>query len=126
MAIGGFNNQGGNLTLAQFKQYVARGEIHYYIAGTMGAGGGFGGGAALGGGAPQTGSGARPGGPPSRSGTAHTFPGGTGAPGGLGGTGGPGGQGGSSSSAITSWVKAHYKSVTIGGQTVYDLTQARA
>src|SRR5450755_2782877 len=32
MAIGGFDGQGGNLTLAQFKQYVARGQIHYYIA----------------------------------------------------------------------------------------------
>ena len=25
-------------------------------------------------------------------------------------------------SAITTWVKAHFKAVTIGGQTVYDLT----
>jgi 4-amino-4-deoxy-L-arabinose transferase-like glycosyltransferase len=39
-----------------------------------------------------------------------------------GGGGGPGGGAGSSSS-ITSWVKAHYKAVTIGGQTLYDLTQ---
>ncbi len=38
-----------------------------------------------------------------------------------GGNGGPGGGAGSSSS-ITSWVKAHYKAVTIGGQTLYDLT----
>jgi hypothetical protein len=28
-----------------------------------------------------------------------------------------------SDSAITTWVKAHFKQVTIGGQTVYDLTQ---
>jgi hypothetical protein len=34
--------------------------------------------------------------------------------------GGPGG--GSSTSSITSWVKAHYKAVKIGGETVYDLT----
>ena len=35
-----------------------------------------------------------------------------------GGTGGgPGGQG--SSSQISAWVQAHYKSATIGGQTVY-------
>ncbi len=33
--------------------------------------------------------------------------------------GGPGGG----SSAITSWVKAHYRAGTIGGQTVYDLSQ---
>jgi len=76
MAIGGFNNQGGNITLAQFEAYVKAGDIHYYIA----SGSGFGGG------------------------------------------GGPGG--GSSTSAITSWVKAHYRSETIGGQTVYDLTRA--
>jgi hypothetical protein len=31
--------------------------------------------------------------------------------------------GGSSTSAITNWVKAHYRAKTIGGQTVYDLTQ---
>jgi len=72
MAIGGFNGQGGNMSLAQFQAYVKAGDIHYYIA----SGGGFG--------------------------------------------GGPGG--GSSTSAITSWVKAHYRSETIGGETVYDLT----
>jgi hypothetical protein len=44
MAIGGFNNQGGNLTLAQFEAYVAKGEIHYYIASGSGAGGPGGGG----------------------------------------------------------------------------------
>ena len=36
--------------------------------------------------------------------------------------GGPGGA--STSSAISSWVKAHYRAETIGGQTVYDLTHA--
>jgi hypothetical protein len=34
----------------------------------------------------------------------------------------PGGA--SSTSAITTWVKAHYKAQTVGGQTVYDLTKA--
>ena len=119
MAIGGFDNQGGNLTLAQFKAYVAKHEIHYYIAGTTGGGGGQGGptGAARptgGGRPPGTGSfpvGGRPGGS------------GFGGHAGAGGTGGPGGIGGSSTSAITTWVKAHYKAVTIGGQTVYDLSQ---
>ncbi|NMO89268.1 glycosyltransferase family 39 protein [Actinomycetospora sp. TBRC 11914] len=44
--------------------------------------------------------------------------------GGMGG-GGMGGQGGSDSvgSQITTWVKAHYTATTIGGTTVYDLTQ---
>ncbi len=40
MAIGGFNGTDPAPTLAQFKQYVADGKIHYYIGG-----GGFGGGA---------------------------------------------------------------------------------
>jgi 4-amino-4-deoxy-L-arabinose transferase-like glycosyltransferase len=112
MAIGGFNNQGGNLTLAQFQQYVAHGDVHYYIVSSGGPGGGGGGGGAPAGGA-------RPGGPPAgaRPGGGAGF-GGGGAPGG----GGPGG-GSSSASAITTWVKAHYKTVSIGGQTVYDLTQ---
>jgi 4-amino-4-deoxy-L-arabinose transferase-like glycosyltransferase len=78
MAIGGFNNEGGRLTLAQFERYVHQGDIHYYFA-SSGAGGGPG-----------------------------------------------GGMGSSSVSSITSWVQTHFESVKIGGQTVYDLTQARA
>jgi len=42
MAIGGFNGQGGNLSLSAFKAYVEKGEIHYYIAGSSGGGGGGG------------------------------------------------------------------------------------
>jgi 4-amino-4-deoxy-L-arabinose transferase-like glycosyltransferase len=126
MAIGGFNNQGGNITLAQFKADVAKGEIHYYIAGSTGGGpggagrGGAGGSRPSGAFAPGAGgqppSGARPTGGP-RGG----FGGTRGGFGRVGGAGGPG-QGGSTS-AITTWVKAHFTSVTIGGQTVYDLTQ---
>jgi 4-amino-4-deoxy-L-arabinose transferase-like glycosyltransferase len=45
MAIGGFDGQGGELTLAQFEAYVKHGEIHYYVdLGGGGGGGGFGGG----------------------------------------------------------------------------------
>ena len=40
MAIGGFNGEGGNLSLSAFKTYVEKGEIHYYIAGSSGGGGG--------------------------------------------------------------------------------------
>jgi len=40
MAIGGFNGNGGELTLAQFKRDVAEGEIHYYVdLGNTGGGG---------------------------------------------------------------------------------------
>jgi hypothetical protein len=34
MAIDGFNGNGGLLTLAQFKHYVAAGDIHYFLGGT--------------------------------------------------------------------------------------------
>jgi 4-amino-4-deoxy-L-arabinose transferase-like glycosyltransferase len=73
MGIGGFSNEGGNLSLTAFERYVAAGEIHYYVASQGGGGGGPGGGA--------------------------------------------------SSSSIASWVKASFKAVTLGGTTVYDLTQ---
>jgi 4-amino-4-deoxy-L-arabinose transferase-like glycosyltransferase len=43
MAIGGFNGSDPSPTLAQFKQYVADGAIHYFIAGGGGFGGGTGG-----------------------------------------------------------------------------------
>ncbi len=43
MAIGGFNGQGGNISLATFTAYVARGDIHYFIASGTGGGGGPGG-----------------------------------------------------------------------------------
>lgn len=43
MAIGGFNGSDPAPTLAQFKRYVADGEIHYFIAGGMGGMGGAGG-----------------------------------------------------------------------------------
>jgi 4-amino-4-deoxy-L-arabinose transferase-like glycosyltransferase len=43
MAIGGFNGSDPSPTLAQFKQYVAQGKIHYFI-GAGGQGGGQGGG----------------------------------------------------------------------------------
>ncbi|MFF4270660.1 ArnT family glycosyltransferase [Streptomyces sp. NPDC001536] len=42
MAIGGFNGTDPSPTLAQFKEYVADGKIHYYIS--SGTGGGMGGG----------------------------------------------------------------------------------
>jgi hypothetical protein len=40
------------------------------------------------------------------------------------GAGPGGGRSGNSASAITSWVKAHFASRTVGGTTVYDLTAA--
>ena len=43
MAIGGFNGEGGNISLGTFEAYVANGDIHYFIA-SGGGGGGPGGG----------------------------------------------------------------------------------
>jgi hypothetical protein len=34
--------------------------------------------------------------------------------------------GGGKSNTILSWVEAHYKKETVGGTTVYDLTQAKS
>ena len=73
MSIGGWSGTDDNVTLAQFQQYVANGQIHYFISGGQG--------------------------------------------------GGPGGNSGSGSE-ITTWVKAHFKAITVNGATVYDLTQA--
>jgi 4-amino-4-deoxy-L-arabinose transferase-like glycosyltransferase len=72
MAIGGFNGEGGRLSLAAFESYVRAGDVHYYMGG-------------------------------GRAGT------------------GPGGNS-QSSEAIANWVAVHFKSVTVGEQTVYDLT----
>jgi 4-amino-4-deoxy-L-arabinose transferase-like glycosyltransferase len=41
MAIGGFNGSDPSPTLARFKQYVADGEIHYFIGSGSGRGGGM-------------------------------------------------------------------------------------
>ncbi|MER5947573.1 glycosyltransferase family 39 protein [Streptomyces sp. NPDC001904] len=68
MAIGGFNGTDPSPTLAQFKQYVAEGKIHYFIGGMSGSGSG-------------------------------------------------------SASKITKWVESHFKKVTVGSSTFYDLTR---
>ncbi|MEU6385047.1 glycosyltransferase family 39 protein [Streptomyces bauhiniae] len=88
MAIGGFNGTDPSPTLAQFKQYVTKGQIHYYIAG-----GGMGGGMGMG-----------------RTGETR---------GGMGGNSG-------TASAISTWVEANFKKVTVGSATFYDLTQKKA
>ncbi|CCA57061.1 MULTISPECIES: ArnT family glycosyltransferase [Streptomyces] len=59
MAIGGFNGSDPSPTLAQFKQYVAEGKIHYFIGGGEGGGTGEDGGRMAGG---RMGGGGGPGG----------------------------------------------------------------
>jgi 4-amino-4-deoxy-L-arabinose transferase-like glycosyltransferase len=77
LAIGGFSGSDPAPTLAQFKQLVAAGKLHYFIGG------------------------------------------------GQGGGGGPGGRSGGSSS-IASWVQSNFSSTTVGGTTVFDLTNAKS
>ena len=38
MAIGGFNGEGGNISLAQFEKYVKAGEIRYFVVSSGGTG----------------------------------------------------------------------------------------
>ena len=156
MAIGGFSGGDPAITLARFKQLVAEGKIHYYVAGggagggRGAAGGGFGppGGSLPGaggagfprGGLPGAGAaGFQGGGLPGGSAAGFQggglpgggFPGralhGGGLPGGgLPGAGArPGGPGGGQriEREIQSWVSSNFKSYTVGGMTVYNLTQ---
>jgi len=78
MAIGGFNGSDPSPTLAQFKEYVQQGKIHYFLSSGTGMGGG------------------------------------------------PGGGSNGTSSKITTWIEAHYKKVTVGSTTLYDLTQKKS
>ena len=98
MAIGGFNGTDPYPTLAEFEAIVAKGEVHYYIPGGGGLGGGGFGGGGFGGPGGATGNAANTGGVANQATNNY-------------------------SGEITSWVESHLKSVTIGGTTVYDLTQ---
>ena len=74
MPIGGFNGSDPSPTLEQFQEWVAQGQIHYFISG-----GGVGGGTQIG--------------------------------------------GSDTSSQISEWVQENYEATTIGGVTVYDLSE---
>jgi 4-amino-4-deoxy-L-arabinose transferase-like glycosyltransferase len=123
MAIGGFTGSDASPTLAQFKAYVAAGDIHYFV---VSSGGGTGGGTAPTGSDSSTSSSSssasadRPTPPSGKSGTAPT-----GTPPGETGSGAGGGSSNGTGSAITAWVKANFTTTTIGGQTVYDLTNPK-
>ncbi len=111
MAMGGFSTSDPNPTLAQFKQLVATGQVHYVlIGGGLGASGPFAGGLPLGAGERR---GDRPSNAP--GGGLPFIPGGIGAPGALTGSttsrssrGGFSGLGGSGTAqAINQWVAKH-------------------
>lgn len=142
MALGGFSGSDPAITLAEFKRYVSEGKIHYYIADAMGAGGpgGFSAGDtssrfAAGSTNSELAGGGMSGGFPG-GGTSNGFPGG-GMNGEFSGRGvrsgssdstrGAAPQGfGGSGSAITNWVKSNFKTVTVSGVTLYDLTQPKS
>jgi 4-amino-4-deoxy-L-arabinose transferase-like glycosyltransferase len=116
MAIGGFSGSDPAPTLAEFEKLVAKHEIHYFVNG--GGAGGFGAPGGLGSAPGESGAPAEsgaPGLPGAPAGTNGSLPEGFTAPGGAGG-----------SSQITSWVAAHFKSESVGGTTVYDLTSPKA
>jgi 4-amino-4-deoxy-L-arabinose transferase-like glycosyltransferase len=121
MGIGGFSGRDPSTTLSRFEQLVSEGKIHYYLSGG-GLGGGPGrtaGAGAFRGGPPP---GAVPGGPPP-----GVIPGGSPPAGGVQGRGLPGGVGGNSvENQIQSWVSSHFKSTTVGGVTVFDLSKPKA
>jgi len=115
MAIGGFNNEGGHLSLAQFQKYVqpvtstttscpeaALVEAAALVALSAPAEGRF------------------PGRCPDRrsstssKGIVSSL---------FGGNAGSAPGGGYSTSAITTWVESHFHKQTIGGETVYNLTE---
>lgn len=73
MAIGGFNGTDPTPTLEEFRRFVDRGDVHWFVAGD--------------------------GGGPGRA-----------------------GRGGSPASTIARWVASNFRSQTVGGTTVYDLT----
>ena len=109
MAIGGFNNEGGNLTLQQVQgvRRPRRDPLLHRVErrdgrrpGVLGAGGSV-----------LTAERQRELRPAERASARGRRA--AAAPGGMS----------TSNSAITTWVKAHFKKVTIGGQTMYDLTQ---
>jgi 4-amino-4-deoxy-L-arabinose transferase-like glycosyltransferase len=187
MSMGGWSGSDNSPTLAQFKDYVAKGQIHYLVASsgrmggmgaTSGSSSGTSGSTGSSGAAGQSGSGSStaPGGMPGGTGSTGSgrlgerpggmaggaggmsgmpeggfpgrgmMPGGTGArsgsgsaagsgsassetggkAGGFPGAGMMGGGGNSQITQIESWAKAHYKKITVGGETVYDLTQPKS
>jgi hypothetical protein len=117
MAIGGFNGTDPHPSLAEFKQWVAEGKIHYFIGGG-GTLGGFGGNFAR----AFAGLAGRGG-----TGGAATPRGAASAGRGLGTTGTTGGtQQSADASSITSWVESHFTAKVVGGVTIYDLTQPKS
>jgi 4-amino-4-deoxy-L-arabinose transferase-like glycosyltransferase len=100
MDIGGFNGSDPTPTLAQFKKYVSEGKIHYFIN----SGRGF-----------NRMAGNSPNGNTNEETNRNT----------PGGNFRNGPMDGGSNPEIATWVQNNFKSTTVDGVTVYDLTQAK-
>ncbi|NRD80021.1 glycosyltransferase family 39 protein [Bacillus sp. BRMEA1] len=100
MDIGGFTGSDPTPTLSQFKKYVSEGKIHYFIN----SGRGF---DRMGGNTSKSRSNRET----TNSDSKNSF------------QNGP--MGGSSNSEIINWIQNNFKSVTVDGVTLYDLTQAK-
>ncbi len=120
MDIGGFTGSDPTPTLAAFKQYVQKGEIHYFIASGQGFGG-FGGGLRTRGTSSTTSKESIASVAASLKSTSQSissheqrgfqrF------------QGGPGGRS-QVGSSITSYVESHFTKITVDGVTLYDLTK---
>lgn len=114
LVVGGFNGSDPSPTLAQFKRYVKQGKIHYYIAGGE-----------MGSGRMGTGDGQQDGAGAQSDSEAQDI--GNGLSGNsIGGIGGNQMGGSNASSEIATWVKSNFKSQTVDGVTLYDLTGPKA
>jgi hypothetical protein len=109
MDIGGFTGSDPTPTLSQFKKYVSSGKIHYYISGGMNHSGSF---------YPMGGNTSN--GNTSIENMTGETNGST-----SGGNFQNGPMGGGSNSEITNWVQNNFKSTTVDGVTLYDLTQTK-
>ncbi|MDR4946617.1 glycosyltransferase family 39 protein [Neobacillus cucumis] len=110
MDIGGFTGSDPTPTLSQFKQYVSEGKIHYFISGGgMDHGGKFN----------------QMDGTTSNNSTTNGSTNGETTASAAGSNMQNGPMGGSSNSEITNWVQNTFKSTTVDGVTIYDLTQMK-
>jgi len=122
MAIGGFSGRDPSPTLAQFQQYVADGDVHYFLLSARSQGHGADPAAAAESGAADVHDG-RPGthAASTRNRTANPVSDKDIQP--VTNTGGGGGSNATTTGGqITGWVQAHYTPTTVDGVQVYDLT----
>ncbi|MBY8857790.1 glycosyltransferase family 39 protein [Nocardia sp. CA2R105] len=118
LAVGGFSGRDDSPTLAQFEQYVADGDVHYFLMNARPQSHGTGRVTAADESGAHTTSAHRD--------TTTTQPGAassaTARPENLPGSPSAASNPGTSGGRITAWVQAHYSAVTVDGVQVYDLT----